>query len=110
MVPSERHVTGGPATAGERALRPPASRSLRPRTTPLPALAGRALPVLGRSMAGLALGFATEYALRSLSRTVVGALSASPRGIAAATRGSAVGSITRTVVTELVVVEPARRS
>ena len=105
MVTVERSVSGGAAAPGERAMQSATRRSLRPRTAPLPALAGRALPVLGRSAAGLALGFAAEYALRSLARTLLGALSASPPAVVPSARGS----IARTVVTELIVVEPARR-
>jgi len=81
----------------------PASR-LPARARPsLPArVVQRALPVAGRTVAMAAVGFAAEYALRSVANRALASLAAPSRPPAGPTR-------TRVVVTELVVIRRMRR-
>jgi hypothetical protein len=93
-----------PAAPGARALQR-ANRALTTRQQMLPALARRAAPAIARSAATLAVGFAAEYALRALANRAVGAfISPLRRTAPAITR-----TVTRTVVTELVVINWVRR-
>ncbi len=77
----------------------------------LPALAERALPALARSVTAVAVALAAEYALRSVAKRALNALAAPlGRAIPARSLATAVRSnVTRTVVTELVVIEPVHR-
>ena len=85
---------------GARALQR-ANRALTTHQARLPALARSVTPAVARSAATLAVGLAAEYALRSLANRAVAAL-ISPLRHAAPT-------VTRTVVTELVVIDRVRR-
>ncbi len=89
-----------PAAPGARALQR-ANRALITRQAMLPALARHAVPAVARSAATLAVGFAAEYALRSLANRALGAFIAPLRRTAPA--------VTRTVVTEFVVIDWVRR-
>ncbi len=91
---------GQPAAPGARALQR-ANRALTTRQAMLPALAWRATPAVTRSAATLAIGFVAEYALRSLANRALGAFISPLR--------RATPTVTRTVVTELVVIDRARR-
>lgn len=92
--------------AHEQALAPAASRALAKRPSLLPAPLRRALPTLTRSAAGIAAGFAADYAFRLLSRRVRSALAPPLRAVSAVPRRA---TVTRRVVTEFIVVERVRR-
>jgi hypothetical protein len=89
-----------PAAPGARALQR-ANRALTTRQQLLPALARRAAPAIARSAATLAVGFAAEYALRSLVNRALGEFISPLR--------HSLPAVTRTVVTELVVIDRVRR-
>ena len=91
---------GQPAAPGARTLQR-ANRALTTRQAMLPALAWRAAPAITRSAATLAVGFVAEYALRSLANRALGAFIFPLRRVAP--------TVTRTVVTELMVIDRVRR-
>ncbi|MEE8422784.1 MAG: hypothetical protein V3S31_08400 [Dehalococcoidia bacterium] len=72
----------------------------------MPAVAHRALPAITRSAAGLAVGFAADYAVRALARRAVSAANPLRRPPAAPAMQR---QSTRHIVTELLVVERSGR-
>ncbi len=89
-----------PAAPGARALQR-ANRALTTHRATLPALARRVTPAVARSAATLAVGFVAEYALRSLANRALAAFVSPLR--------HSVPTVTRTVVTEFVVIDRVRR-
>ena len=83
-------------------LRSAASRALAGRSALLPAVAARLLPTVTRSATAIAVGLAVEYALRTLATRAL-------RAVAAPLRRSPPAAVTRTVVTEFIVIERLRR-
>ena len=77
----------------------------------LPAVAKRALPALARSVTAVAVALAAEYALRSIANRALSAFAAPLGGVlpARSLAPAARSTVTRTVVTELLVIEPVRR-
>lgn len=101
MASTDRPQSAQPAVSPERALRPAPSRTLATRRPLLPALAARAVPALTRSAGVVAVSLAAEYALRTLANRSLAALGAPAR--------RSTPTATRTVITEYIVVEWARR-
>jgi hypothetical protein len=97
-----------PFSRPQRALQPSTGRVPgKPANRWLPVAARRALPALTRSAAGLAVGFAANYAIRSLARRAVSDVAPLPGPAAAPPAGR---QFTRHVVTEIMIVErPGRR-
>ncbi len=89
-----------PAAPGTRALQR-VNHALTAHQAMLPALARRAAPAVTRSVATLAVGFVAEYALRSLATRALAAFISPLR--------HSMPTVTRTVVTELVVIDRVRR-
>jgi hypothetical protein len=96
-----------------RPLPVPGARPPMPARQGIGALARRALPAVRASLAVVAAGLATEYALRSLARRVLEPgsrpQSNEPESRAVAPLSGAVMVRTRTVVTEFVIRERIRR-
>ncbi|MDP6605457.1 MAG: hypothetical protein QF664_04255 [Dehalococcoidia bacterium] len=97
-----------PFSRPQHALQPSTGRvPPKPTNRWLPVAARRALPALTRSAAGLAIGLAANYAIRSLVRRATSAAQPLPRTAVTPPTG---GQFTRHVVTEVLIVErPARR-
>ena len=100
METSGLQVMGQRAAPGARALQR-ANRALTARRQMLPALARRVAPPIARSAATLAVGFAAEYALRSLANRALAKFISPLR--------HSLPTVTRTVVTEFVVIDRVRR-
>ncbi|HJM74493.1 MAG TPA: hypothetical protein QGI71_01320 [Dehalococcoidia bacterium] len=85
------------------------SQSFAPRTITkrLPVAVQRALPVVARSAAGLAIGVVTDYAARSLTRRAASAVTAPLRRAVTPSTPATGGK--RHIVTEMVVVERENR-
>ena len=104
MTATSRTAPMPPQRALQRAA--PRGGALATRRAALPFVVERALPALAGSASALAIGLLAEYALRALAGGVVVAARAPLQRLLPA---RAVKGVTRTVITELVVIERSRR-
>lgn len=95
------------SSEGQHALTRSQPFAPRTITNRLPVAVQRALPAVARSVAGLAIGVVTDYAVRSLTRRAASAVTAPLRRAVKPSVPAPRGE--RHIVTEIVVIERANR-